>query len=69
MVVAICGGLIAVYVILAITAVVESRWAFTDVVPERVCTAGQRHACMIQSPAQVTALYGRAFTVSLDRAP
>jgi hypothetical protein len=66
---AFCGGLIAVYVILAITAVRESRWAFTDVMPERVCTAGQRHNCMIRTPAQVTAQYGRAFTVSLDRAP
>jgi hypothetical protein len=61
--------LLALYLVLVVQGVVESRWAFTNVNPERVCAPSQRHDCLIRMPGRVSSEDGLTFTVGVDRRP
>jgi hypothetical protein len=61
--------LIAGYLFLAMQAVVESRWAFTEVRAERICATGHHHDCLVRTPGLATNVIGFKFDVSLDVAP
>jgi hypothetical protein len=68
------GHLVAaiVAVLLAIAFLVplveESRWAFTTVVPERICADGQTGSCLERFPARVVAANDTKFWVVYDDA-
>jgi hypothetical protein len=66
---------IAAGVVLALTAlgflvaaIEETRWAFTTVVPARLCGDGQGGPCVTRTPALVVAANGSRFTASYDEA-
>jgi len=63
------AALIAGYLALAMQAVVESRWAFTNVSPERVCAPDERHDCMVRLPGTVSSRDGATFSVTVERRP
>ena len=52
----------------SVPAIEETRWAFTEVVPDRVCADGESGSCVARTAALVVAADESRFTVSYDDA-
>lgn len=64
------AGIVAVLLAIAflVPLIEESRWAFTTVVPERICADGQTGSCLDRFPARVVAANDTKFWVVYDDA-
>jgi hypothetical protein len=64
------AGIVALLlgIALLVPLIEESRWAFTTVVPGRICADGQTGSCMERFPARVVAADRSKFWVTYDDA-
>jgi hypothetical protein len=65
------GGVLvlALVALLVAVAVNETRWTFTTVHTERVCSAGHHGDCITRTRGLVKSIDEAGFTVAIDRAP